>query len=58
MEENIGEGQEGFRPNSCCVDHVYTLGRITNCIKDAGLTAYCVFLVVQKAYDTVLRNGL
>ena len=56
-DEKISEGQAGFRPNRSCVDHVYTLGRIIQGRKDAGLTAHCFFLDIQ-AYDTVWRNGL
>ena len=55
-EDKISEGQPVFRPNRSCVDHVYTLGKITHGRKDAGLTTYCFFLDVQKAYDTVWRN--
>ena len=36
-------------------DHVYTLGKIIQGRKDAGLTTYCF---LQKAYDAVWRNGL
>ena len=36
-----------------CVDHVYTLGKILQGRKDAGLTTYCFFLDAQKSYDTV-----
>ena len=57
-EENISEGQAGFRPNRSCVDHVHTLGKMNQGIKDARRTTYCFFLDVQKAYDTVWRNGL
>ena len=57
-EEKISEGQAGFRPNRSCVDHVHTLGKIIQGRKDAGLTTYCFFLDVQKAYDTVWRNEL
>ena len=49
-DEKISEGQAGFRPNRSCVDHVYTLGRIIQGRKDAGLTTHCFFLNVQKAY--------
>ena len=42
-EEKVGEGQAGFRPNRSCVDHVYTLGKIIQGWKDAGVTAYCFF---------------
>ena len=52
-----GEGQAGFRPNRNCVGFVYTLGRMFQGRKDAGLTTYCFFLDVQKACDTVRRMG-
>ena len=52
-EEKISEGQAGFRPNRSCVDHVYALGMIIQGREDPGLTTYCSFLDVQKAYNTV-----
>ena len=52
-EEKTSEGQAGIRPNRSCVDHVYTLGKIIQGRKDAGLTTYCLFLDVQKAYDSM-----
>ena len=58
QEEKRREGQAGCRPNRSGVDHVYTLGKIIQGKKDAGLTTHCSFLDVQKAYDTVWRNGL
>ena len=57
-DENISKGQAGFRPNRSCVDHVYTLGKMIQDRKNAGLTMYCFFLDVQKVYDIVWRNGL
>ena len=57
-EDKSSEGQAGFRPNRSCVDRVYTLGKIIQGRKDAGLPTYCFFLDVQKVYDTVWRNGL
>ena len=53
----MNEGQSGFRPNRSCVNHVYTLGKTVQGRKGAGLTTYYFFLDVQKAYDTVWRNG-
>ena len=52
-EEKIREGQAGFRPNRGCIDHIYTLGKIIQERKYAGLTTYCFFLDVQKAYDSM-----
>ena len=57
-KEKISEGQAGLRPNRSCVDHTYTLGKVIQCRKDAGRTIHCFFLDIQKAYDTVWRNGL
>ena len=57
-DEKISGGQAGFRPYRSCVDHVYTLGKIIQGRKDAGLTTYCFFLDVQKAYGTLWRNGM
>ena len=53
-EEKISEGQAGF--SHSCVDHVYTLGKIIQGRKDAGLTTYGFFLDVQRP-TTVWRNG-
>ena len=44
--ERIVEGHAGLRPNSSCVDHVYTLGSIIHGRKDEGLTTYGLFLDV------------
>ena len=54
----MSEGQAGFRPNPSCVDHMYTLGKIIQGQKNAGLTTYCFLLDEGKAYDTVWRDGL
>ena len=54
-EDIISEGQAGFRPNCSCVDYVYTLGTT---IQGRRITTCCFFPDVQKAYDTVWRNGL
>ena len=43
-QDKISEGQAGFRPNRGCVDLVYSLGKILQGRKDAGLAAYCFFL--------------
>ena len=37
QEEKTSEGQAGFAPNRSCVDHMYTLGKIVQGRKDAGL---------------------
>ena len=40
-DTQISEGQAGFKPNRSCVDYVYTLGKIIQGRKDAGLTTHC-----------------
>ena len=52
-EEKISKGQAGFRPNRSYLDHVYILGKIIQGRKNAGLTTYCFFLDVPKAYDSM-----
>ena len=51
----LHEGQAGFRLKRCCVDNINELvqGRMKE-----GKRAFAFFLDVQKAYDTVWRNGL
>ena len=46
------EGQAGFRAKRSCVDKLVQ-GRLRE-----GKKTYAFFLDVQKAYDTVWRNGL
>ena len=55
-EDKVSEGQAGVRLNRSCVDHVYTLGKIIQGRKDAALPTYCLFLGVQKTYETVWRT--
>lgn len=46
-EDNLGEGQAGFRPSCSSEPHVETLSKIIRARKDAGLPTYCFFLEVQ-----------
>lgn len=57
-EDQISERQAGFRPTRSSVDHVSTLGKITQGRTNAVLSTYCFFLDAQAAYDTLWRNGL
>ena len=52
MEHNLHEGQAGFRVNRSCMDNVYTLNEIVQ----GRIKKH--MLDVQKAYDTVWRDGL
>ena len=52
------EGQAGFRVNRSCMDNVYTLNEIVQGWFREDKGTYAFFLDVQKAYDTVWRDGL
>ena len=54
----LHEGQAGFRKKRSCIDNVYTLNEIVQGQLREGKKTYAFFVDVQKAYDTVWRNGL
>ena len=54
----LHEGQAGFRVNRSCMDNVYTLNEIVQGRFREDKETYAFFLDVQKAYDTVWRDGL
>ena len=51
----LHEGQAGFRS---CMDNVYTLNKIVQGRFREDKETYAFFLDVQKAYDTVWRDGM
>ena len=54
----VNEEQVGFRRNRSCIDNVYTLHELVQCRLREGKPLCAFFLDVQKAYDTVWRDGL
>ena len=54
----LHEGQAGFRAKRSCVDNIYVLSELVQGRLREGRKTYAFFLDVQKAYDTVWRNGL
>ena len=54
----LHEGQAGFRVKRSCIDNVYTLNEIVQGRLREGKQTYAFFLDVQKAYDSVWRDGL
>ena len=54
----LHEGQAGFRLKRSCVDNIYTLNELVQGRMKEGKRTFAFFLDVQKAYDTVWRNGL
>ena len=57
-ERALHEGQAGFRKNRSCIDNVYTLNEVVQGRLREDKPTYAFFLDVQKAYDTVWRDGL
>ena len=55
LTKNISEGQADWGQ---IVGHVYTLGKIIDGSKNAGLTTWCFILEMHKAYDTVYYGGV
>ena len=54
----LHEGQAGYRVNRSCMDNVYTLNETVQGRFREDKETYAFFLDVQKAYDTVWRDGL
>ena len=54
----LHEGQAGFRVGRGCVDNIYMLNELVQGRLKEGKETYAFFLDVQKAYDSVWRNGL
>ena len=54
----LREGQAGFRVNRSCMDDVFTLNELVQGRLRENKHTYTFFLDVQKAYDTVWRDGL
>ena len=54
----LHEGQAGVRVNRSCMDNVFTLNELVQGRLRENKHTYTFFLDVQKAYDTVWRDGL
>ena len=52
------EGQAGFRAGRCCIDNIFTLNELIQGRLKEGKKTFSFFLDIQKAYDSVWRNGL
>ena len=57
-EDKTSEGQAGFGPNRSCVDHAHALGKVLQGRMDAGLTACCFFIDVQKEYGNMVDKSV
>ena len=54
----LSETQGGFRKNSRCEDHIFTIKNIAASRLAESKPTYMAFLDFQKAFDTVWRDGL
>ena len=54
----LHEAQAGFRKHRSCADHIFTLSQTVLGRRRAGRRTYVLFLDIQKAYDTVWREGM
>ena len=54
----IHEGQAGFRAGRCCIDNIFTLNELIQGRLKEGKKTFSFLLDIQKAYDSVWRNGL
>ena len=52
------EGQLGFRVGRCCINNNFTLNELIQGHLKEGKKTFSFFLNIQKAYDSVWRNGL
>ena len=58
QSDKIHEGQAGFRAGKCCIDNIFTLNELIQGRLKEGKKTFSFFLDIQKAYDSVWRNGL
>ena len=56
--EILSEGQNGFRKDRSCLDHIYILHTIIKNRKHQRKDTFACFVDYRKAFDTVDRNCL
>ena len=57
-EVNMTKAQAGVKPGCSTVDHLIVLKQTIKEIRDKGMTAYIIFLDVQKAYDKAWPDAI
>ena len=58
IEEKLREEQAGFRGGRSTVDQVFALRQILEKRWEYALPVYCAFIDLEKAYDSVWREGM
>jgi hypothetical protein len=56
--QQLHDGQQGFRPGRSAVDNIYMLKTCLDARCQQKLDTYLLFVDIEKAYDTVWRDGL
>jgi hypothetical protein len=56
--EQLHDGQQGFRPGRSSIDNIYMLKTCLDARCQQKLDTHLLFVDIEKAYDTVWRNGL
>ena len=58
LEEKLREEQAGFRGGRSTVDQIFALRQIVEKRWEYALPVYCSFMDLEKAYDSVWRDGM
>ena len=58
IEEGLREEQAGFRGGRSTVDQIFSLRQILEKRWEFALPVYCAFIDLEKAYDSVWREGM
>ena len=58
IEERLREQQAGFRAGRSTVDQIFALRQIVEKRWEYALPVYCTFMDLEKAYDSVWREGM
>ena len=58
IEERLREQQAGFRGGRSTVDQIFALRQLVEKRWEYALPVYCAFMDLEKAYDSVWREGM
>ena len=58
IEEGLREEQAGFRGGRSTVDQIFALRQVLEKRWEFALPVYCAFIDLEKAYDSVWREGM
>ena len=58
VEERLREQQAGFRGGRSTIDQIFALRQVVEKRWEHALPIYCAFIDLEKAYDSVWRDGM